>query len=89
MDARGRSERYDGATITELAKRYGFGRSRKANQQCREWLRSVGIRDEDWIEEPAAHVTKKLPRELMRRLDDHFYGGDGERQRNLGERNLK
>ncbi|MBE7384392.1 MAG: Rha family transcriptional regulator [Leptolyngbya sp. SIO1E4] len=84
-DAYGRCERYDGATITELAKRYGFGKGRKANQQCREWLRSVGIRDEDWIEEPAAHVTKKLPRELMRRLDDHFYGGEGERQRNLGE----
>ncbi|NER79082.1 MAG: Rha family transcriptional regulator [Leptolyngbya sp. SIO1D8] len=84
-DAYGRSERYDGATITELTKRYGFGKGRKANQQCREWLRSVGIRDEDWIEEPAAHVTKKLPRELMRRLDNHFYGGEGERQRNLGE----
>ncbi|NER82818.1 MAG: hypothetical protein F6K42_25340 [Leptolyngbya sp. SIO1D8] len=44
-----------------------------------------GIRNQDWIEEPAAHVTKKLPCELMRRLDGHFYGGDGERQRNLGE----
>ncbi|WP_250565614.1 hypothetical protein [Adonisia turfae] len=85
VDAYGRAEKYDGVTITELSKRYGFGRGTKANKQCREWIRSMGINDTQWIDEPAAHVTKKLPREMLSVLDQGFQGGRGERQRLVGE----
>ncbi|NEQ53608.1 MAG: hypothetical protein F6K11_26320 [Leptolyngbya sp. SIO3F4] len=85
VDAYGRPEKYDGVTITELSKRYGFGRGTKANKQCREWIKSIGIDDHQWIDEPAAHVTKKLPREMLSILDQNFQGGKGERQRLVGE----
>ncbi|WP_152532163.1 hypothetical protein [Leptolyngbya sp. Heron Island J] len=81
VDAYGRPEKFDGVTITELSKRYGFGRGTKANKQCREWIRSMGIDDTQWIDGPAAHVTKKLPREMLSILDQNFQGGKGERQR--------
>ena len=84
-DAYGRPQRFDGATITELAQRYGFGRGKKANDRCRAWIRSLGIGDDAWIDEPAAHITRKLPRELLGRLDQNFHGKRGERQVNVGE----
>ena len=67
-------EQFDGVGITYLAKRYGFGRGKKANDQCRAWLRSIGVNDERWVEEPSAHITKKLPRELLGYLDQRFQG---------------
>ena len=79
------AEKYDGATITELAKRYGFGRGTKANKQCREWIKSMGIGDAQWVDEPAAHVTKKLPREMLSLLDQNFQGSRGQRQKLVGE----
>ena len=85
VDAYGRAEKFDGVTITELSKRYGFGRGTKANKQCREWIKSMGIDDHQWLDEPAAHVTKKLPREMLSLLDQNFQGGRGERQRLVGE----
>ncbi|MEM6432237.1 MAG: hypothetical protein AAF773_00040 [Cyanobacteria bacterium P01_D01_bin.115] len=84
-DAYGRAQRFDGATITELAQRYGFGRGKKANDRCRSWIRSLGIGDNQWIEEPAAHITRKLPREILSRLDQNFHAKSGERQLNAGE----
>ena len=84
-DAYGRAQRFDGATITELAQRYGFGRGKKANDRCRAWIRSLGIGDNQWIEEPAAHITRKLPREILSRLDQNFHAKSGERQLNAGE----
>ena len=85
VDAYGRPEKYDGVTITELSKRYGFGKGTKANKQCREWIKSMGVDDDQWIDEPAAHVTKKLPREMLSLLDQSFQSGRGERQRLVGE----
>ncbi len=85
VDAYGRPEKYDGVTITELSKRYGFCRGTRANKQCREWIKSMGIDDDQWIDEPAAHVTKKLPREMLTLLDQNFQGCRGERQRLVGE----
>ncbi len=85
VDAYGRSEKFDGITITELSKRYGFGRGTKANKQCREWIKSLGIGENQWIDEPAAHVTKKLPREILSVLDQNFQGAKGERQKLVGE----
>ena len=87
QDAYGRSETYDGATITELAKRYGFGKGKKANDQCREWIRSMGITQDQWIEEPAARITYKLPKEMLTILDQRFSQGRGQRQRLVGEMN--
>ena len=45
----------------------------------------MGISDHQWIDEPAAHVTKKLPREMLSVLNQNFQGGKGERQRLTGE----
>ena len=85
VDAYGRPEKFDGVTITELSRRYGFGRGTKANKQCREWIKSMGIDDHQWIHEPAAHITKKLPREMLSVLDQNFQGGRGQRQKLVGE----
>ena len=35
----------------------------------------MGISDHQWIDEPAAHVTKKLPREMLSILDQIFRVG--------------
>ena len=78
-------EQFDGVGITYLAKRYGFGRGKKANDQCRAWLRSIGVNDERWVEEPSAHITKKLPREMLGYLDQRFQGKGGDRQFFVGE----
>ena len=78
-------EQFDGVGITYLAKRYSFGRGKKANDQCRAWLRSIGVSDEQWIDEPSAHITKKLPRELLEYLDQRFQGKRGDRQFFVGE----
>ncbi|MEO0769203.1 MAG: BRO family protein [Cyanobacteria bacterium J06649_4] len=85
LDANGYAEKYDGITITELSKRYGFGRGTKANKQCREWIKSMGIGEAQWIDEPAAHITKKLPREMLSILDQSFQGARGQRQKLVGE----
>ncbi len=85
VDAHGRAEKFDGVTITELSKRYGFGKGKKANDACRRWILSVGIHDAQWIHEPAAHITKKLPREVLSILDQSFQGAKGERQKLVGE----
>lgn len=87
VDAYGNAQTFDGATITELAKRYGFGRGKKANDQCRAWIRSMGIDDGQWVEEPAARITYKLPKEMLRILDQQFSQGRGQRQKLLGEVN--
>ncbi|NEZ57512.1 hypothetical protein [Adonisia turfae] len=85
LDAHGRAEKYDGVTITELSKRYGFGKGKKANDACRQWISSMGINEAQWIHEPAAHITKKLPREMLLVLDQNFQGGKGQRQKLMGE----
>lgn len=86
VDQHGRPiEQFDGVGITFLAKQYGFGRGKKANDRCRAWLRSLGIKDSDWVEEPSAHVTRKLPRELLARLDQAFSAKQGDRQFFVGE----
>ena len=85
VDAYGRAETFDGATITELAKRYGFGRGKKANDQCQAWIRSMGITQDQWIQEPAARITYKLPKEMLTTLDQRFSQGRGQRQRLVGE----
>ncbi|ESA39131.1 phage antirepressor protein [Leptolyngbya sp. Heron Island J] len=86
VDANGRIlETYDGLPISRLAERYGFGRGKKANEQCRQWIRSMGIGDSQWVEEKGIHITKKLPREMLSVLDQNFQGGRGQRQRLVGE----
>ncbi|MEO0826875.1 MAG: hypothetical protein AAFY20_09440 [Cyanobacteria bacterium J06639_14] len=80
-----RIEQFNGVGITYLAKRYGFGKGKKANDQCRAWLRSIGVSDERWVDEPSAHITKKLPRELLGYLDQRFKGKGGDRQFFVGE----
>ncbi|MEO0434985.1 MAG: hypothetical protein AAF151_25175 [Cyanobacteria bacterium J06656_5] len=78
-------ETYDGLPISRLSERYGFGRGKKANDRCREWIHSMGIGDNQWVEEKGIHITKKLPREMLKVLDQGFQDGRGERQRLVGE----
>lgn len=77
--------RFDGVGISALAHRYGFGKGNRANNACREWLRSIGIKESDWVEEPTAHLTRKLSRSMLQWLDKQFATKRGVRQRLLGE----
>lgn len=77
--------KYDGVGISYLAQRYGFGRGNRANNACREWLRSIGVEETEWMEEPTAHITRKLPRQMLTMLDKQFAARLGNRQRLLGE----
>lgn len=76
---------YDGIGISALAQRYGFGKGNRANNACREWLRSIGIKESDWVEEPTAHLTRKLSRSMLQWLDLQFASKRGVRQQLLGE----
>lgn len=76
---------FDGMGITEVAKRLGFGTTKKDIAQCRKWLESVGIKDEDWRQEMTAHASAKLPRELMPKLRELWMQRKGNRQMLLGE----
>lgn len=77
--------RYDGVGISYLAQRYGFGRGNRANNTCRQWLHSMGVTENQWVEEPTAHTTRKLPRQMLSWLDKQFAAKQGARQRLLGE----
>jgi hypothetical protein len=86
VDMQGRPiAQYDGATITKLSKRYGFGSGKKANDACRAWIASVGVKDSQWVSEPVAHTTMKLPIDLVKQLDDEFISRGGDRQKLIGE----
>ncbi len=76
---------YSGIGITALAAKYGFGKGVKANNQCRMWLKSIGIEDDEWDNELTAHYTPKLPRELLPMIDEAFKRHQGDRQLYLGE----
>ncbi len=77
--------RFDGVGISYLAQRYGFGKGVRANNACRQWLLSVGVTESQWVEEPTAHITRKLPRQMVSWLDKQFATKRGSRQRLLGE----
>jgi len=75
---------FDGMGITEIAKRLGFT-GKNANQQCKKWLQSIGVKDEDWRQEMTAHATSKLPREIMPKLKQLWAQRKGNRQMLIGE----
>lgn len=77
--------RYNGVGISYLAQRYGFGKGRRANDACHQWLRSIGLKESDWVDELTAHTTRKLPRQMVSWLDKQFATKQGARQRLLGE----
>ncbi len=77
--------KYDGVGITYLAQRYGFGKGTKANNMCRAWLHSIGIRDEQWQSEQTAHNVQKLPRTALAQIDEQFAARRGTRQQLIGE----
>lgn len=77
--------RYEGVGISFLAQRYGFGKGQRANEACRQWLYSIGVKEDEWVEEPTAHITRKLPRQILSWLDKQFATKRGCRQRLLGE----
>jgi anti-repressor protein len=82
VDNRGRAiASFDGVSITYLTKRYSF----KNTQACRRWLESIGIKDSQWLVEPALVKTRKLPRDLLPELDRQYAAKLGIRQRLLGE----
>lgn len=83
VDAQGRAlAQYDGVGITYLANRYGFG---KKTQACREWLKTIGVTDEQWLEEPSLVKTQKLARDLVAWLDRQYATRQGNRQQLIGE----
>jgi hypothetical protein len=75
---------FDGMGIGEIARKLGFT-GKNANQQCKRWLVSVGIKDNDWVQEMTAHATAKLPRERMGELKRLWMQRKGDRQMLLGE----
>lgn len=77
--------RYDGVGISYLAQRYGFGKGQRAINSCREWLLSIGVSENQWVEEPTAHITRKLPRQMVSWLDKQFASRHGSRQQLIGE----
>jgi len=77
--------RLDGVGISFLAQRYGFGKGQRANNACRQWLLSIGVSESHWVEEPTAHTTRKLPRQMLAMLDRQFGSKQGSRQWLLGE----
>jgi len=80
--------RYDGVGISYLAQRYGFGKRKRANDACRQWLRSVGVKEDEWVDELTAHSTRKLPRTMVSWLDKQFATRRGIRQQLIGEGGL-
>lgn len=76
---------FDGMGITEISKKLGFGVTKKGTAECRKWLQSVGIKDDDWRQEMTAHATAKLPRELMPKLKRLWAQRRGDRQMLIGE----
>jgi hypothetical protein len=86
VDDRNRAiARFDGVGISFLAQRYGFGKGQRANNACRQWLASIGVSENQWVEEPTAHQARKLPRQILAMLDRQFASKQGSRQRLLGE----
>ena len=72
--------------MTQLARMWGFGKGKKANDRCRAFIKSRNVGDEDWVEEPSIRTTKKLRSETVARLDADLAAGKGERQKFIGER---
>lgn len=75
---------FEGVGIGELARRYGFGKGTKANDACRAWLQSCGIKDEQWQEQPTLINHPKLPRDVLGFLDRQWKQSS-DRQLLIGE----
>lgn len=58
----------DNAKLIELAHRYQFGGGHSGKAKCREWIRSVGIGDDEWVQYSSPRDIR-LPRHLLPRLD--------------------
>lgn len=83
VDHQGRAlSEFDGIGISYLAKRYGFNGNTRA---CRQWLESIGVKEEQWLTEPSLVQSRKLPREILPWLDRQFASRQGTRQTLLGE----
>jgi len=75
---------FNGMGISEIARKLGFT-GKNATAQCKNWLKSVGIKDEDWVQEMTAHATPKLPRERLPELKQLWGERKGSRQLLIGE----
>ncbi|NEQ65127.1 MAG: hypothetical protein F6K21_06440 [Symploca sp. SIO2D2] len=75
---------FNGMGISEIARKLGFT-GKNATAQCKNWLKSVGIKDEDWVQEMTAHATPKLPRERLPELKRLWGERKGSRQLLIGE----
>jgi len=75
---------FNGMGISEIARKLGFT-GKSATAQCKNWLKSVGIKDEDWVQEMTAHATPKLPRERLPELKRLWGERKGDRQLLIGE----
>jgi len=61
----------DNAKLIELAHRYQFGGGESGKARCREWIRSVGIGDDEWVQYSSPRDVR-LPRQLLPRLDEEI-----------------
>jgi len=56
------------ATLQELSRRYDFGRGRSAMVECRDWIRTLGIGDNEWVQYSSPNDIR-LPRKFLAQLD--------------------
>jgi anti-repressor protein len=63
-----RSAADDNATLTELTRRYDFGKGQEAHRRCRDWIRTQGIGDNEWVQY-SSPSDRRLPRHHLTALD--------------------
>lgn len=63
-----RSAADDNATLTELTRRYDFGKGQEAHRRCRDWIRQQGIGDNEWVQYSSPN-DRRLPRHHLAALD--------------------
>lgn len=58
----------DNATLHELTRRYSFGKGPEGQRRCRDWIRTQGIGDDEWVQY-SSPGDRRLPRTHLAALD--------------------
>jgi hypothetical protein len=58
----------ENATLHELTRRYSFGKGPAAQRRCRDWIRTQGIGDNEWVQYSSPR-DRRLPRKHLDYLD--------------------
>jgi phage anti-repressor protein len=56
------------ATLHELTRRYSFGKGPEGQRRCRDWIRTQGIGDDEWVQY-SSPGDRRLPRKHLAALD--------------------